>query len=120
VYATVPEICAVSEETLAAHRLAQLRALSDRFQGMGFTWEDGTWRGEWLDDSGHGHEAAGMGALWLRVADCAACLEHDWPGWHITGGRGEGYGASDGKRSITCASRSQLVCRLVLAEVRPR
>lgn len=118
VFATVPEICAVSEETLAAHRLSQLRALSDRFRGMGFTWEEGTWSGAWGD--GHRHDALGMGVLWLDVADCATCLMHDWPGWRITGSRGEGYGASDGTRSITCATRSQLVCRLVLAEVRPR
>lgn len=110
VFATVPEICAVSEETLAAIHMAQLRGLADRFRGAGFTLEDGTWRGQWAD--GHAHNALGMGRLWLDIADCPACLMHEWPGWDITGSRSEGYTARCGQEAIACATRSQLVCRL--------
>jgi len=36
----------------------------------------------------------------------------EWPGWEITGARGEGYTARCGGQEIACATRSQLVCRL--------
>ena len=99
----------VSEHTLGAIRAAQHRAISTRFPGLTVTVTGRTWRGE-LD--GCTHEAAGMGLLWLEIADCPACLMREWPGWEITGARGEGYTARCGGQEICCATRSQLVCRL--------
>ena len=44
-------------------------------QGMGFTADGSSWRGEWRD--GHGHVADSMGLLWLDIADCPQCTEHE-------------------------------------------
>jgi hypothetical protein len=108
----VPALAIVSDTTLAAHRMARLRGIGARFHGMGFTIRGSAWRGAWTDDD-HGHEAPGMGILWVTILGCPQCLEHEWPGWRIT--RDGDWEAADGQRVITCATRSALVCRLATA-----
>ena len=110
---TVLTFCTVSQATLASHRIALLRSLSDRFRGMGFTADGSSWRGDWGD--GHGHVAESMGILWLDVADCPQCIEHEYPGWQVAYLAGEGYTATDGERVIYGRSRTALICRLALA-----
>lgn len=108
---TTAALAAVTRETTAT--ITRLRCLSGRVNGMGFTVEGSSWRGAWPD--GHDHVAGSMGILWLEVADCPRCMEHEFPGWHVVHPPGGTWTGTDGTHVVFGRSRTQFVCRAAVA-----